>query len=523
LNTGCFKEITYRSAKKYHKFQNRKKSAGMMKTGNTIDILPQATTKYSLDYYATDPIFSAPVAELRAEAKSVAARLRGRTIWMINSTASGGGVAEMLPSVIALMNNLGIRFRWAVIRSERQEFFSLTKRIHNLIHGDTKSGAELGPDDARLYEAVNFENAASFKKELKPEDILVVHDPQPLPLGQMLIRDMGITAVWRCHIGLDRHLEATKTAWRFLKPYLDGYRHTIFSAPEYIPDFCADRATIIRPAIDPLSHKNQELSVTKLTGILCNSGLQTRYEPVVTPNFRNRVTKLGEKGSYVVPDHLGLLFRPIVLQVSRWDRLKGWDSLLEGFVRLKSSSVVSNGENKVQRKQKRLELARLVLAGPDPSAVSDDPEGIEVLQQMQQRYASLDAKLRRDIAIILLPMKSNKENALIVNALQRCASVIVQNSIQEGFGLTVTEAMWKRKAVLGTTACGIRHQIRDGLDGLLVEDPENPAEIADKLGLLLNNSVRLYNMGRSGQRRVYDHFLIFRQMSSYIKLLEKLI
>ncbi|MBN1364611.1 MAG: glycosyltransferase [Syntrophaceae bacterium] len=488
-----------------------------------IDILPQATTKYSLDYYATDPIFSTPVAELRNKAKSIVASLRGRTIWMVNSTASGGGVAEMLPSLIALMNNLGIRFRWAVIRSDRQEFFSFTKRIHNLIHGDTASGTELGAEDARLYEAVNFENVASFKKELKPEDILIVHDPQPLPLGQILSREMGITAVWRCHIGLDRHMEATKTAWRFLKPYLDEYRHTIFSAPEYIPDYCADRSTIICPAIDPLSHKNQELSVTKLTGILCNSGLQTQYEPIVTPNFKHRVAMLTENGSYVVPNSLGLLFRPIVLQVSRWDRLKGWNSLLEGFVRLKSSAFVSNNENKIQRKKKRLELARLILAGPDPGAVADDPEGMDVLRQIQQRYAALDPKLRNDVAIVFLPMKSHKENSLIVNAMQRCASIIVQNSLQEGFGLTVTEAMWKRKAVLGTTACGIRRQIRDGIDGVLISDPENPAEIADKLGLLLNNSLRRYKMGRNGQRRVYDYYLIFRQMSGYINLLEKLI
>ncbi|KQC07067.1 MAG: hypothetical protein APR62_07115 [Smithella sp. SDB] len=488
-----------------------------------IEILPQVTTKYSLDYYSTDPIFFAPVSELRYEAKSIVAKLRGRTIWMVNSTAHGGGVAEMLPSVISLMNNLGIRFRWAVIRSDRQEFFRLTKRIHNLIHGDTASGIEMGPEDAKLYEAVNFENAASFKKELKPDDILIIHDPQPLPLGQVLLRELGVTAIWQCHIGLDRHLEATKTAWRFLKPYLDGYHHTIFSASEYIPDYCAYRSTIIHPAIDPLSHKNQELSVSKLTGILCNSGLQAPYEPVVTPNYRNRVTMLTEDGSYVLPNHLGLLFRPIVLQVSRWDRLKGWSPLLEGFVRLKNSVIANNGNNKTQRKQKRIELARLVLAGPDPSAVADDPESMEVLHQIQQQYASLDPKLQRDIAIILLPMKSYKENALIVNALQRCAGIIVQNSLQEGFGLTVTEAMWKRKAVLGTTACGIRRQVRDGIDGLLVSDPENPVEIAEKLGMLLNNSIRCYNMGRSGQRRVYDQFLIFRQMSNYLRLLGKLI
>ncbi|MBN1497281.1 MAG: glycosyltransferase [Spirochaetes bacterium] len=488
-----------------------------------IEILPQATTKYSLDYYATDPIFSAPVADLKSDARNVAPRLRGRTIWMVNSTARGGGVAEMLPSLISLTNNLGISVRWAVIRSDRPEFFLLTKRIHNLIHGDTGSGSELGAEDAMLYEAVNRQNAESFKKELKPDDILIIHDPQPLPMGQMLARELGLPAVWRCHIGLDRRIDATKTAWRFLRPYLDGYRRTIFSAPEYVPDYCADRSTIIHPAIDPLSHKNQELSVNKLTGILCNSGLQPEYEPVVTPDYRSRVSLLGDDGSYVAPEELGLLFRPLVLQVSRWDRLKGWDPLLEGFVRLKNRTIKSNGTNKTRRKQNRLRLSRLVLAGPDPRAIADDPEGMQVLNQIRERYMSLDPGLRSDIAIILLPMESHKENALIVNALQRCAHIIVQNSLQEGFGLSVTEAMWKRKAVLGTHACGIRQQIRDGRDGLLVLKPEDPDEIADKLSQLLNNSVACYNMGRSAQRRVYDEFLIFRQISGYLRLLDSIL
>jgi trehalose synthase len=484
-----------------------------------IEILPQATTKYSLDYYATDPIFHAPVADLRVDAREVMSKLRGRTIWMVNSTARGGGVAEMLPSLIALMNNLGLRVRWAVLRTEREEFFHLTKRIHNMIHGDAASGVELGAKEARLYEAVNAENADSFRKELKPEDILVIHDPQPLPMGQMLARDLGLPAIWRCHIGLDRRLDVTGKVWDFLRPYTEGYRRAVFSAPEYVPDFLADRSTIIHPAIDPLSHKNQELSVTKLTGILCNSGLQPAYEPVVTPNYRQKVMVIDENGSHVPPGEIGLVFRPIVLQVSRWDRLKGWLPLLDAFIRLKGRTVANNGGAKVQRKQRRLSLARLVLAGPDPAAIADDPEGLQVLEEIRRRYASLDPDMQRDIAITLLPMKSHKENALIVNALQRCAAVIIQNSLQEGFGLSVTEAMWKRKAVLGTTACGIRQQIRDGMDGVLVGNPEDPDEIADRLGLLLNNSIRRYNLGRSAQRRVYDQFLVFRQISAYLKLL----
>ncbi|MBN1531379.1 MAG: glycosyltransferase, partial [Spirochaetes bacterium] len=429
---------------------------------------------------------------------------------------------EMLQSLLAYARGAGVDVRWLTIDGN-PEFFRITKRIHNLIHGDTKSGMELGAEEARLYEAVNAENAASFKKELGPRDILIIHDPQPLAMGQMLARELNLPALWRCHIGLDRRTEATGVAWRFLRPYLEGYLHTIFSAPEYIPDFLADRATIIYPAIDPLSHKNQDLTVVKHTGILCNSGLQPAYEPVITPNYRNAVMKVGQNGSSIPAGELGLLFRPTVLQVSRWDRLKGWLPLLEGFVRLKKKSTVDETNHKGKRKKRRLELARLILAGPDPRAVADDPEGLEVLDQVRRRYAALEPELQRDISILLLPMKSRKENALVVNALQRCASVVVQNSIQEGFGLSVTEAMWKRKPVMGTSACGISQQIRSGRDGLLVSDPENPDEIAAALLKMLNNPLRRYNMGRSAQRRVYDQFLIFRQLSSYLKLIDRVV
>jgi trehalose synthase len=481
------------------------------------------TTKYSLDYYATDPIFAGPVADLKSSAANVDQKLKGRTIWMINSTARGGGVAEMLPGMIALMNDLGIDTRWVVINSDRREFFRLTKRMHNLIHGNASAGMEFGPADAELYEAVNRENASSFIKHVKKEDVLIVHDPQPLPLGRIMSKEHGMFAVWRCHIGLDKRTDATASVWRFLKPFFDGYRHAIFTAPEYVPDYLKERYTIIHPAIDPLSHKNQELMVPKLTGILCNSGLLPSYEPVTTPDYRKKVQMILPDGTSSVPGEIGLLFRPVIVQISRWDRLKGWLPLLEAFVRLKRDAEHRNASYKSHRRKRRVELARLVLAGPDPSAVADDPEGAEVLQEVSGRYEAVEDDIRRDIAILLLPMGSLKENMLIVNAIQRCASVVVQNSIQEGFGLTATEAMWKRKPVLGSSACGIRQQIRDGDDGLLSRDPENPKEISEKLRMLLDDTRMAYNLGRSAQRRVYDHFLIFRQIAAYLDLLGKVL
>ena len=224
--------------------------------------------------YAADAKFAPLVAGLRTEVELLRERINGRTVWMINSTAQGGGVAEMLPRLIGLMRELGIAMRWAVINTDRMEFFELTKRIHNLIHGDGRAGADFTAADAQLFEHVNRVNADALRPHLKTGDVLIVHDPQPLPLGQMLAKEAGVKALWRCHIGLDQRTDATRAAWRFLRPYLDCYGHAIFSLPEYIPSFMAGHASIIYPALDPLSHKNRELPVHKIVGILCNSGLQ---------------------------------------------------------------------------------------------------------------------------------------------------------------------------------------------------------------------------------------------------------
>ena len=337
----------------------------------------------------------------------------------------------------------------------------------------------------------------------------------------MLRSRLAIHAVWRCHIGLDADLPATRAAWGFLRQYAEAYDHSVFSAPEYIPAWLAGRASVIYPGIDPLSHKNRDLTPHKLTGILCNAGLAKEHAPVLTPAFPQPAQRLqpdGSFGSALLPDEIGFLYRPIVAQVSRWDRLKGFGPLLSGFVRLKQT-LREPGHRLPARERRRLEITRLILAGPDPNSVQDDPEACEVLDELRRTYRGLDTKSQQDIALLSLPTAVRKNNELMVNAIQRCASLVVQNSLREGFGLTVTEAMWKGTPVLGTEACGLRHQIRDGIDGRLLRDPENPDEIADYLVQMLSDDAERERWSRNGQKRVYTDFLVFAQMQRWLRVL----
>jgi trehalose synthase len=474
----------------------------------------------SLALYADDPRFATLVGDLRSEAQQVLPNVRG-TVWMVNSTATGGGVAEMLPGLILLLRELGFRVNWAVIGSDQPEFFSLTKRIHNLLHGQVDAGTALGPDDSRLLESVGQANADELATQLGPDDLVVVHDPQPICLGKALALRRGLPVIWRCHVGLDERNAATRAAWNFLRPHLDGYVAAAFSAPEYIPSFLTGRASVLHPGIDPFSHKNRDLTVSKMMGILVNAGLQTAYQPVPTPDFPNPVRRFMPDGTLVAPGEMGLLFRPIVLQVSRWDRLKGWRPLLDAFVRLKARTRTRTASTLSPRNRRRLELARLVLAGPDPSGVTDDPEGAAVFRELCEAYQALSPADRDDVALLLLPMASRKHNALIVNALQRCATVVVQNSLREGFGLTVAEAMWKRHAVLGTHAVGIRTQLRHQIDGLLSRDANDADEISANMEALLVAPKARYQMGSHAFRRVHDHFLVFAQLSHYLSLFSR--
>lgn len=480
-----------------------------------VDIEPHL----SLDDYEEVAHLSHAVRELRAEARRLVPRLKGRTVWMVNSTAQGGGVAEMLPPMIYLLRELGLDVQWAVLETDRDEFFALTKQLHNLIHG--VGDPELGREARALYERVNRDNAERLRPELRPHDILVVHDPQPLGMGAMLGAELGVRSIWRCHIGLDSETPATRAAWEFLEPYATAYDHSVFTAREYVPSYLEGRASIIHPSVDPLTHKNRDLPVQKLVGVLVDAGLLPAYGPVLAPPFEHQAQRLQDDGSFrpaTFPEDIGLLFHPVVTQVSRWDRLKGFRPLLDGFATLKRR-IGRLPHDTDHRHRRTLELVRLVLAGPDPESVHDDPEGAEVLEELRAAYVELEPEVQRDVVLLALPMASAKENALMVNALQRCSTVVAQNSLREGFGLTATEAMWKRVPVLGSNACGLRQQIRDGVEGRLVSDPDDPGEIAAVLDEMLADPLRREKWGSQAQRRVYEEFLIFAQLRRWLRLL----
>jgi trehalose synthase len=473
-----------------------------------------------LSTYAGHAYLATAVNDLRHQARILAPRLRGRKVWMVNSTASGGGVAEMLPKLVGLLRELGVQTEWAVVSPKARSFFALTKRIHNLIHDSGRPG--FTSQDAGLYRRISRETACELGKRIAPQDLLVVHDPQPLGMGACLKRRTGVKSVWRCHIGLDRHTRATESAWSFLQPYAEGYDHAVFSAPEYVPKFLAAKSSIISPAIDPLSAKNRGLSGSEFMDVLRRGGLiQNGHHPTATPQWRRQAMRLQPDGSFTkagLGAELGLPFRPVIAQISRWDRLKGWEYLLEGFLKLKHRYRVDSGGMRSPL-QRRVDALMLLLVGPDPAAVQDDPEGVGVLQDLCRAYQDLSPRDQHSVALLALPMEIREQNHLMVNAIQRCAALVVQNSIQEGFGLTATEAMWKTVPVLGTSACGLRQQIRPGIDGQLTGNPQDAAEIAHNLEQMLARPTNLARWGRNAQRHVHDRFLVFSQAVKWLQCL----
>jgi trehalose synthase len=473
----------------------------------------------TLGDYCELPSLAGGVQSMREEAPSLLSRLRGRKLWMVNSTAHGGAVAEMLPPLVSILSELGLPTEWVAMGSSQPGFFALTKRLHNMIFG--QSGTPLTEEDRALYEAVSRENARALKGRIRPDDILVIHDPQPLGMGSILKQELAVPSIFCCHIGLDEDHPASREAWSFLEPFAQAYDYSVFSAPEYIPDFLAGRAGIIQPALDPLSYKNRDLSPHLLTGILCNARLLPTHHPVVPLAFPQCAMRLRGDGSFAPADcdgGIGLLFRPIITQISRWDRLKGFRPLLDAFVTLKSLRPRRANEFSLRHRH-RLAILRLVLAGPDPAAMVDDPEGREVLAELSDAYRALPPALQDDIALLSLPMHSRRDNALMVNALQRCSTVIVQNSLREGFGLTVTEGMWKGASILASRACGIRQQIRDGIEGWLIDDPEDSDRIAEQLNDFLEDVPTRNRLAVNAHRRVHQEFLVFTQVRRWLEVL----
>lgn len=431
--------------------------------------------------------------------------LRGRTLWHVNSTAQGGGVAEVLQSVLAYMAGAEVRARWAVIGGT-EDFFDVTKRIHNFLHGESGDGDELGARETRVYEEALRSNLDELVRLVEPDDVIVLHDPQTAGLTEPL-RDRGIHVIWNCHVGIDAPNELARTAWDFLRGYVSAADACVFSRRDYAWEgLDQEKLAIIPPCIDAFSPKNQEMDDDTVVAILRVAGIldgERKGEPtfVRQDRSRGRVSNRAE----MIEEGTVPRAAPLVLQVSRWDRLKDPIGVLQGFA---------------DHVPERLD-AHLILAGPSPSSVADDPEAEEILEEVRKVWGDLPDSSRGRTHLACLPMDDLEENAAIVNALQRRADVIVQKSLAEGFGLTVAEGMWKERPTVGSRVGGIQDQIEHGKSGLLVDDPEDLAEFGAAVTSLLEDKEGAVRMGKEARRQVREEYLAPQYLIRYIELIDR--
>ena len=356
----------------------------------------------------------------------------------INSTYYGGGVAELLSSLTLLMNASGIRTGWRVIQG-RPDFFSITKKMHNALQGGDINLTDL---KMQIYEEVAYENATRLHLD---HDVVIVHDPQPLPLIQHFRKKSPW--VWRCHVDLSN---PHPDVWDYIAPLVEQYDAVVMSLPEYAQKLGTPQRFIL-PAIDPFSTTNKELS-----------------DAEIADRFQH----------HKIPTDL-----PLVVQVSRFDKWKDPQGVIDAF----------------QIARREVDCT-LVLVG---NVATDDPEGQEV-------FASLCKSAGERIRILSV------QDTALVNALQRRATVVLQKSIREGFGLTVTEAMWKGAAVIGGNVGGIKHQIEDGVSGYLVDNVEDAAA---RIVALVKDQALRERLGRNARESVRNRFLMTRLMEDWLDLI----
>ena len=394
-------------------------------------------TRIPLDDYA-ELLGAGEIEELRALAKP----LQGRTIEMVNSTAVGGGVAEILTRLVPLAEELDLKIKWDVMTGG-QDFFDVTKAFHNALHG---APYHASPRDFEIFLAYNRRNCGTLPLD---SEFVVIHDPQPA--GLIDARPSGTNHwVWRCHIDLSH---PNRTVWDFLEKFVSRYDGAMFSSPEFsrqlpIPQY------LFYPAIDPLSEKNRPLELEFISQVLAR---------------------------YQIDPH-----RVILTQISRFDRLKDPVGVIRAY-----------------RIVKRYFDCQLVLAG---GSASDDPEGAVVLKEVLR-----EAQNDPDIKVLELPAWAPLE----VNALQRASTVVIQKSLREGFGLTVSEALWKKKPVVASAVGGIPIQIIHKHTGLLSHSIEGTAY---QIRFLLSHPEIAAKLGEHGHQHVKENFLITQKLKRYLTL-----
>jgi len=369
----------------------------------------------------------------------LAEKLKGKVIQHINSTPVGGGVAEILNCMVPLLRELGVDTRWDVIKGGEQ-FFEVTKKFHNVLHGKVE---EITQRDFEIFMETSQENIKNVKTY---GDIVFVHDPQPIALIKGKSDNRWI---WRCHIDVSN---PNQKVWNFLKDFIITYDSAVFSAPSFSQRLPI-RQFLIPPSIDPLSDKNKELPQEIIDSVLKKYNI-----------FKDK---------------------PIITQISRFDRLKDPVGVIEAYLQVKKYAD-----------------CQLILAG---GTAIDDPEGLQVIEEVKEK-----AKQDKDIHILLLP-----QNDIEVNALQRASTIIIQKSIREGFGLTVAEALWKAKPVVASNVGGIPLQVKHKYSGLLCHSIEG---VAFAIKQLLNSPEYARRLGENGREHIRNNFLLTRHLRDYMLL-----
>lgn len=408
------------------------------------------TTPKPLEMYRS-VIGDARVAELQ----QLASPLQGARVLHVNATAFGGGVAEILGTLVPLMNDLGLVADWQVIRGA-DEFFNVTKAMHNSLQG---MFIPWTPEMRETWLRYNRLNAEMFDEDY---DFVVIHDPQPAGVLRLVEERRGARPagawIWRCHIDLT---EAQLDIWDFLRYYVEAHDAAIFTHADYVKDdLHMANVAIVPPAIDPLSTKNSDLSQPAIEAVLKRYG--------VDPS------------------------RPMITQVSRFDPWKDPLGVIDVYRMLKPDFP---------------DLQLVMIA----SMASDDPEGMSYYERTARRAGE-------DYDIHLLSNLNGVGN-IEVNAFQRAASVVIQKSIREGFGLVISEGLWKGKPVVAGNVGGIPMQIEYGKSGYLVN---TNAECADRVKFLLNNPRISAQMGAHGREFVREHFLTTRYLRDYLRLFNRL-
>jgi trehalose synthase len=376
------------------------------------------------------------------ELRTLAERLSGKVLQNINSTFTGGGVAEILTRMVPLLNQLGVDTRWTTIKGHK-DFFDVTKKFHNALHGRKE---DVSSEDFSLFLEVNKKNIDELKFQ---GDIFFIHDPQPVALIAKK-KELGGKWIWRCHIDVSN---PDKRVWNFVRNFVTDYDAAVFSAPNFSQELPI-RQFLISPSIDPLSDKSKELSSETIDSVLNKYGLDKDKD--------------------------------IIAQISRFDYLKDPIGVIQAFEMIRKSID-----------------CQLILAG---GTATDDPESEKVLEEVRERASG-----NPDIHILLIPPESDIE----INALQQAATVILQKSIKEGFGLTVTEALWKGKPVVASAVGGMQLQVKNKLTGLLCHSVEGAAYAVKKL---LSNKEYAAWLGNNAREHVRHNFLITRHLKDYLLL-----